>query len=319
MTTSTVPSGDASILAIRETEIKRAPAINWPAVLAGNAVTGGLILVFIPFGAALGLTLISPFRDEGVSGTTVAAVTLAWVAFMYLFSTAAGAYVTGRLRANPSQIEALDEVQFRDGANGLVFWGVGMIVSALFTAMSLTAAVGTAASATGSAASQALTGVQSGVQASTASRSSSGSSMLSTDYLVDMFLRSSTQQAASSTTANAAAKSETEIRGEIGRILATSAYNGQVSDPDRQYLSTLVASRSGISEGDARKRVDDAITRVTQLRTDAEKAARETAETARKSTAQAAFWTAVLSLVAGFAAWYAAQLGGRHRDEGRYF
>jgi tellurite resistance protein len=313
MATSSLPSGDPSIFAISETEIKPAPSISWPAVFAGNAVTGGLILVFIPFGAALGLSLLSPYRNEGASGTTVAAVSIAWLAFMYLFSTAAGAYVAGRMRPNAMDSASLDESQFRDGVNGLVFWGVGMIVSALFTAMSLTSVLGTAATATGSAATQAMTGMQ-----SANGQSGNASSMFSTDYVADLFLRTTNQQGTTAS-ANSAPRSEVEVRGEIARILASSAYNGQVTEPDRQYLATLVASRTGLSETDARARVNDSISRMTQLRSDAEKTTRETAEAARKSTAQAAFWTAMLSLVAGFAAWYAAQIGGRHRDEERYF
>ena len=41
----------------------------------------------------------------------------------------------------------------------------------------------------------------------------------------------------------------------IGRILAASAASGSVSDQDKQYLATLVAQRTGLSENDAKARV----------------------------------------------------------------
>ncbi len=283
--------------------------ISWPAILAGNAVTGGLILVLIPLGAAAGLAMTSPYSAEGVSGTTIGIAAVAWLAFMYLFSTFAGAYVAGRLRPRSTTV-LIDEVRFRDGMNGLVVWGVGMIISAVFTFMSVSAAVGTATQAVGQAAGGAMSGAA-GVAGSILQQQNMPS--LNTGYLADLFLRGS--ETATPQPNAAPARSEADVRAEIGRILAASAASGQVSDQDRAYLATLIAQRSGLSQEEARQRVDERLQRVKEARDQVVATTKETAEAARKAAAQGAFWTALMSLLAGVVAFYAARMGGEHRDE----
>ena len=221
-----------------------------------------------------------------------------WLAFMYLYAISSGAYVTGRLHPKVADAK-VEEVEFRDGINGVVMWGVGMIVSALFTIFSLTAAVGTVASTVGPAV---------GAAASTAASAAAPHA----DYFADLFLRSTTAAP------GATPRSDTEVRAEIGRILAAGVYAGKLTDGDRQYLATLVGRATGLPEAEARTRVDANIAEATRLRNEAAAKAQAAAEAARKLAAQAGFWVAVLSLLSGIAAWYSAQLGGRHRDAGRY-
>ena len=78
---------------------------------------------------------------------------------------------------------------------------------------------------------------------------------------------------------------------------------GSVTDPDRTYLTQLVASRSGLPEADARKRVDQVITQ-----------AQAAADKARKSTAAIAFWAAFALLAGALAASLAAIEGGSLRN-----
>ncbi len=282
-------------------------SLSWPAIFAGNAVTGGLLLVMIPLGTAAGLAMASPYANQGASASAIGIASVVWVAFMYLFATAAGGYVAGRLRPRLAGADR-DEVSFRDSINGVVFWGVGMIVSALFTFYIVTSAISTAGQAVGSA----VSGV-----ASTAAQSLPA---VNTDYVSDLFLRPSGKAAPAQPGAapNAAPRTDADVRAEIGRIMTASAANGQISEPDKQYLAQLVAQRTGVTPDEAKATVDNGIKRATELRDRAAAQAKDAAEAARKGASRAAFWTAVLSLLAGVAAMYAAQLGGRHRDEGRY-
>lgn len=273
--------------------------ISWPAVFAGNAVTGGLILVMLPLGAAGGLAMISPYAGQNYSGTTIGVASIAFVAFMYLFSISAGGYIAGRLRpriANTSN----DEVKFRDSVNGLVFWAVGMIVSAVLTFMMVTSAISTAASSVGSAVSSVASGATSVIPS------------VNPDYLADVLLRSDNAPT------QGTPRSEADVRSEIGRIFTAAVASGQIEEADKTYLAGLIARRAGISEADAKARIDSAISRSAKIRDETIATAKAAADTAREATAQAAFWTAVMSLLAGLAAIYFAHLGGRHRDEGRY-
>jgi len=87
-------------------------------------------------------------------------------------------------------------------------------------------------------------------------------------------------------------------------------------EADRTYLAQLVASRTGLSEADAKARVDTVLKRID----DAKVAAEQAADTARKASATAALLGAVSLLIGGFVAGVGAALGGRQRDdiEGAY-
>jgi len=98
---------------------------------------------------------------------------------------------------------------------------------------------------------------------------------------------------------------------EAGRILVADAANGNVPDADKTYLADLVSRTTGLSPDDARKRVDDVLAQVDA----AKQKAADAAETARKATVVAAFITAASLLVAAVGAFWAAMMGGNHRDK----
>ena len=50
-----------------------------------------------------------------------------------------------------------------------------------------------------------------------------------------------------------------QATGEAGRILAKSVANGSLDPGHRAYLAKLVAARTGLSQQDAEKRVDDVV------------------------------------------------------------
>ncbi len=79
---------------------------------------------------------------------------------------------------------------------------------------------------------------------------------------------------------------------------------------DRTYLAQLVAARTGISQADAEKRVDDTMTR---LKT-AEAKARQAVDVARKATATFSIMIALSLAIGAFIASAAAALGGHERD-----
>jgi len=106
-----------------------------------------------------------------------------------------------------------------------------------------------------------------------------------------------------------------DVRGEAGRILASGAVSGSVSDPDKAYLAQLVSQSTGLPADQAKTRVDDTLKAID----DAKAKAAEAAETARKMAVIAAFLTAASLLVSAVGAYWSAMKGGRHRDEGTVF
>ena len=115
-------------------------------------------------------------------------------------------------------------------------------------------------------------------------------------------------------TANDTANDEA-VRGEAGRIFAANTVTGEFNADDRAYLAQVVASETGLPQAEAEARVDQAITAVETARDEAAAAA----ETARKTAVLAAFLVAASLLVSAVGAFWAAQKGGQHRDEGTAF
>ena len=92
--------------------------------------------------------------------------------------------------------------------------------------------------------------------------------------------------------------------------MARSIANGNLDPSDRTYLAKLVAARTGLSQQDAEKRVDDV---VAQMKAAADKA-KQAADAARKATAKASFYLFFSMLIGAFIASVAGAIGGRQRD-----
>ena len=92
--------------------------------------------------------------------------------------------------------------------------------------------------------------------------------------------------------------------------LARSIANGNLDPGDRTYLAKLVAARTGMSQQDAEKRVDDV---VAQMKAAADKA-KQAADAARKATAKASFYLFFSMLIGAFIASVAGAIGGRQRN-----
>jgi hypothetical protein len=103
-------------------------------------------------------------------------------------------------------------------------------------------------------------------------------------------------------------------RGEVVKIFVNDLLTGTMSADDRQYLSHVVAQRTGLTQPDAEKRVDDVYARLSKAKTDVETAAKETADKARKAAAYSALWIFVALLLGAFFAGLLATFGGRQRD-----
>jgi hypothetical protein len=107
----------------------------------------------------------------------------------------------------------------------------------------------------------------------------------------------------------------TQSREAANRILASRITDAKLSDDDRAYLARLVSDETGLSEADAAARVDAAVTGLSQARAEAARLA----ERARKFGILITFLTAASLAVGAAACWWAATMGGRHRDQATDF
>src|ERR1035437_2888896 len=256
--------------------------VSWPAVAAGAVVSCALTVVLIAFGIGLGLSVVSPWAGAGVSATTFKIGTGLDLVVIAMLSSSIGGYIAGRLRSRWIGVHRR-EVYFRDTAHGFIAWAFATVLGAVLLA---------------SSASNLLGGAAAGVtQGAVASASQAGP----IDGYVDTLMRSDAPVAQNS---NLNPGSASDSRGEMVRLFASSFRNGGDLKPtDRQYVSKVVAARTGLSQADADKRVNDV---VTQAKVDM--------DAARKATAQLAFWLTASLLIGAFCASLAATEGGGLRD-----
>ena len=293
MTTNDLPAGTARPVAAA-VATDDSGYVDWGAILAGAALAAALSLVLLSFGSAIGLGITSPLPGEGVSFFWFAIAAGLWLLWVQVSSFMAGGYLAGRLRRRVGGATE-DEVDMRDGSHGLMVWAIGTLVGAVMLTSGVMGAARTTVEAAGATA---------GAVASAASTAAEEGSDAFTSYLTDTLFRGGDQPA------NSQAAQRT--REEVGRIIAQSVANGELAEEDRTYIVEVVAAQTGVEPAEVEARVANAEQQIVAMRDEA----LEAADQARQIGVLAAFLIAASLLVSAAGAYFAAGVGGRHRDEG---
>jgi polyhydroxyalkanoate synthesis regulator phasin len=301
--------------------------VDWAAIIAGAVVASAIGVVFAGFGAALGLSALSPQEGEG-SGTLSLILTGLWALITILASYGVGGYIAGRMRRR-FEGATPDEVSARDSIHGMVVWGLGVLIGAWIAGN----VIGTAANAVGNVAQGAAQAVGSVVQgvgaaaggaAQAAGEATTGgeggesgldlSGFNPIEAINNRLLRGTGEQIDPNAQVSPVAR---DVIFEVART-------GELTDDNRTILAEEIARNSTLSEQEANARIDQAVEQVTQVREEAaqrveqaEQAARNAADAARRAAVLTGFLVAAGFAIALAAAMYGAGLGGRHRDEGR--
>jgi len=281
--------------------------IDWASILAGSIVAVAMSMVLLAFGASIGLSVATPWSASGPSATTVGIGAAIWFALVQVWAIGCGAYIAGRMRPKAND-SVRDEVSFRDGMNGLVVWALAAVLAIYLAASIVSGAV--------------RTGAQ--VMQATAGAAASASTAIA-DRAIDLAFRRAPPAAATPAgnaanpgAAPALAPAAAEVpeltaaqRAELTRIAKRGLTTGEFDPQDRAYVARLVGEKTGVSPAQAEAQVSAALNQALET-------TKQTTEAARKSAASASFWAAVVFLLTGIAAWWAASIGGTHRDEGLY-
>ena len=308
---------------------------SWSAVVAGALAAMAVSVALLALGSGIGLSLVSPYNISP-SATTLGIGAAVWIILAQMWGYAAGGYVAGRLGSRWSESE--HESNFADGAHGFVVWALGVFLTGLVVAKiglasaggvatlgagALTAAPSAAAATDGTGyivdslfRKEAPAAAASGPSATApAATPPAAGAPLTTAPAATPPAGPSAQMAtpqgeqpptmmAQAPQAPAAA----DTRAEVGRMFTSGFREGRLSDPDRAYLSRIVAERTGIPGEIATGRVQDAERRVAA-------AAKEVADKAAKAGAFASFWSFMALLLGAVSATLAAVYGGNQRDE----
>jgi hypothetical protein len=327
-------------------------AVSWCAVFAGALASASLSLILLFLGTGLGFTLVSPWANEGISGTTFGVSSIVGITLISLIASAMGGYLAGRLRARWLNTP-VDEVHFRDTAHGFLSWSLATLATAtlLTTVVSnvVTGGVKAGAAVAGGLASTGNAALIANSDSDTAA--SDGKDGIGMSYVIDTLLRGSpnsnnpsmgqsttmpqdpalaaTEENTSNTTSTVPPQTEPRTfmagnrsvtqyddatKRELTGIFMQATAMGRMPQDDITYAAQLIAQDAGIDQQTAEQRVTDAFAKIQNQLEETETAVREAAEKARKATAYTSLWLFISLLCGAFVASLMAVYGGRQRD-----
>jgi hypothetical protein len=249
--------------------------IEWKPALVGALVAAALAFVLHAFAAAIGLAVSSSAPTWRDSSAILQLLSGLYLVLVAIIAFGVGGYLAGRLRE--PVIGPEDEVEFHDGAHGLLVWAIAMVLTVLLSW----------------AAAQSLTRLAAPSGASSgAAQSVAGENIIA--YDLDRLFRAERRP------------SNVDLsypRSEAARILLTAAGHSGITAEDRAYLIRLTSGVTGLAAPDAERRVDTVIAQ-----------ARDNIRKARRAGIILAFMAGAAALLGAAVAWFAASAGGKERD-----
>jgi hypothetical protein len=314
-----IPSGN-----LTDTTRSLNSAVSWGAIAAGAAAAASLSLILLILGVGLGLSSVSPWTHDGISAASFGVSTIVWLTLTQLLASGMGGYLAGRLRTKWTELHR-DEVYFRDTAHGFLAWAV----ASLATAALLTSVIGSILGSGVQAGASVLGGTASIASAAAGGATASagmgqGNETGPMGYFVDSLFRRDAAAIAAAEPGAATGSPATGVDGmernagqntvEVTRIFLSNNLAAPLPPEDLRYLGHIVAQRTGLSQQEGEKRVNEVYAKAQAQVHNAELAAREAADKARKTSAFSALWLFVSLLTGAFVASLAATYGGRQRD-----
>lgn len=294
-----------------------ASAVSWGAIFAGAAAAAALSLILLILGTGLGLSAVSPWAQKGIGAGSFGVSTILWLTLTQLIASGLGGYLAGRLRTRWLAVHK-DEVYFRDTAHGFLAWAIASLATAALLTSTIGSIVGsgvqTAASAVGGA-----TGAGAVVINSELARPDMDGTR--TGYSMDTLFRAPAStvpgaqvRSATGDVAGVTPQGQAQQLAEVTRIFMNTLRTGPLPAEDQRYAGQLVAQRTGLSQQEAEQRVTETYGRMQTRFLQAQTAARDAADRARKASAYAALWLFISLLAGAFTASLTAIYGGRQRD-----
>ena len=249
-----------------------AATIPWGAIIAGAIIAAAVSSVLLSFGSAIGLSLVSTSPTWRDTSLAFAAASGLYLVFVAIASFGLGGYIAGRLRPR-FFVVTQDELEFRDGLYGLLVWGGAIVLAGIVTLGA--ASISSAATSTSNG----------------ANGRAAGTTMLAVE--LDRLFRSDRPTGDADSLFR---------RDEASRILLTAGGRG-VTNEDRDYLTSVVRDRAGISEVDAETRTNREIAE-----------AGDVIARTRHAAVLEAFMIGAALLLGAAIAWFSACEGGRERE-----
>ena len=297
-----------------------AHAVSWVAILAGATAAAALSLILLLLGAGLGLSSVSPWAHKGVSASTFGVSTIVWLTVTQILAAGMGGFLAGRLRVRWAGVH-MDEVYFRDTAHGFLAWAVATLATAALLTSAIGSIINGGVQAGANLAGGAATAIMVDGVAGNDTSKSDNTSRIETSamgYFIDSLFRKDFNSPAATSTVRNTITTDTaqhpSPNAEIARIFLNSMSLKTLPSADFSYISQVVSRQTGLTQDEAEKRVNSIYANIQTKKQNAEIAAKDAADKARKASIYATLWLFVSLLMGAFSASLAATWGGRCRD-----
>jgi len=269
-----------------------ASRVSWGALIAGALIAVSIGTALNVLGLAVGATTVDAVAGETPTAGSIGIGAGIWLLVANLIGLGVGGYVAARLAGIPNSTDA--------ALHGLGVWAIGFLISVVLLGSAVAGTAQTAFSAASSALGGAARGAGSAIGAVT--------DQVDPQAIIDRARRSLTGP-------SEPAQMNTEQRGaEIATLLGRRVTNGELSQPDQQRMTALVAAEAGISPQEAEQRVRAYEAEAQRLATEAEARARRAADAAASGAATASFWVFAALVLGALAAVFGALQGRRTLD-----
>jgi hypothetical protein len=270
--------------------------ISWGAVIGGAFMVVAVQLLLSMLGIGIGMTTIDP--AQGAAGTpdagTLSMSAVIWWAVSYLVALVIGGYVAARLAGAWEKTDGV--------LHGLLTWALALVVSFWL----LTSAIGSVIGGAFNVVGNAVSGISRTV-ADTAPQLA-GATGLSADQVqqqVQELLRPANQ------TNQSPEAAQRELVSLAPKIVA----GGPEGDRAQQRAIQIVSQQSGISEADARARIDQLRQQANQATQQAADTAKQAADTTANAVSSASIWGFGALLLGAIAAAIGGSSGTRRRED----
>ncbi|HEY8189612.1 MAG TPA: hypothetical protein VIF12_02935 [Micavibrio sp.] len=107
--------------------------VEWSAIFGGAVLALAISAVFLQFGAAIGLSVDSPYRHDELTAAGAFAIGV-WLLWVQISASFAGGYLAGRMR-KPVSFSDSHEREMRDGMHGLLTWAASTVAVVIAAAV----------------------------------------------------------------------------------------------------------------------------------------------------------------------------------------
>lgn len=269
--------------------------VSWSAIFAGVVLVIAIEVLLGVLGVGVGLGFVSPKAGTTPDAGSFGVGAGIWWLVSTVIALVIGGYVAARLAGVPTRFDGV--------LHGLVIWGLALLLTVYLITSAVGGLIGGAFSVIGGTVSAAGSAI-----GSTASAAGSGIKAAlpqveqATGINPDVLQKQAESILQPSAPQDLASMSHADAAKAIGQAFPDLLSGGDKAATAKRRITDIVAAQTHISPQDAQKRVDDAHTRLTDLKNQAVQTATHAADVSAAAAAHASLLAFVGLLIGAVAA-----------------